>query len=287
MKKKSKDNRQRQQKYQKSTLSNLYVYKKKKKPKRLGKDCKYFNSTSLICNTTGKLCVNASACFMFKLSDSVLKEKETQPKNIHIIPNYTKSQKKHTHEITDVGITAIVLNDNRKCINSRHNIQDIRANIRIATTNQGIITSSVLAGYCKECDAYFILKNDFKAIKKQGIILCPVIDRTQTYLNKNAVKVSSGNESEIHQLGYNVKKNNGYTKEQRQYILANIVENTRISKYEIVSNIRRCIAQHKNQVNYSQSVKCWTDDLEFILKYKHGDLPEVLIGKIIVGKRER
>ena len=42
----------------------------------------------------------------------------------------------------------------------------------------------------------------------------------------------------------------------------------------------------KNQKNYSQSVKCWTDDLKFIQKYKYGDLPEVLIGKIIVGKRE-
>lgn len=71
-----------------------------------------------------------------------------------------------------------------------------------------------------------------------------------------------------------------------EYILANIVENTDISKYAIASNIRRCIAQHKNQKNYSQSVKCWTDDLEFIQKYKYGDLPEVLIGKIIVGKRE-
>ena len=71
-----------------------------------------------------------------------------------------------------------------------------------------------------------------------------------------------------------------------EYILANIVENTDISKYAIASNIRRCIAQHKNQKNYSQSVKCWTDDLKFIQKYKYGDLPEVLIGKIIVGKRE-
>lgn len=85
-------------------------------------------------------------------------------------------------------------------------------------------------------------KGDFKEIKKQGGILCPVIDRTQKYLNKNATKISTGNESEIHQLGYNVIKNNGYTTEQRQYILANIVENTNISKYTIASNIRRCIA---------------------------------------------
>lgn len=293
MKEKAKKSKRKPQKssrsYAHSTLSNFYVYKKKKKPTRLGKDCDYFNSETLTCSEMGRFCVNASSCSMFKSSGSMAKNQNksgTKKVQVHTIPNYSKGQKKQKHDISDVGITAIVLNDNRKCVNNKHEIQDVRANIRIATEAQGIITSSVLAGYCKECDAYFILKSDFKEIKKQGVILCPVIDRTQKYLNKNATKISTGNESEIHQLGYNVIKNNGYTTEQRQYILANIVENTNISKYAIASNIRRCIAQHKNQMNYSQSVKCWTDDLEFIQKYKHGDLPEVLISKIIVGKRE-
>lgn len=272
--------------YAHSTLSNFYVYKKKKKPTRLGKDCIHFNSTTLTCSKVGGFCANASICSLFVPFNTTAKKENKEINKTHIIPNYAKNKRKLTNDISDVGITAIVLNDNRKCINSRHKIQDIRAKIRIATESQGIITNSVLAGYCRECNAYFILKSDFKEIKKQGVILCPVIDRTQKYLNKNATKVSTGSESEIHQLGYNVIKNNGYTQEQRQYILANIVENTDISKYAIASNIRRCIAQHKNQKNYSQSVKCWTDDLKFIQKYKYGDLPEVLIGKIIVGKRE-
>ena len=44
--------------------------------------------------------------------------------------------------------------------------------------------------------------------------------------------------------------------------------------------------QHKNQSNYSDAVLAWTQDLEFIKNYKLGDMPDVIIEKIIIGKRK-
>lgn len=44
--------------------------------------------------------------------------------------------------------------------------------------------------------------------------------------------------------------------------------------------------QHKNQANYVDAVLAWQQDLEFVKNYIHGDIPEVIIDKIIVGKRK-
>lgn len=212
-----------------------------------------------------------------KINKPVLQTKRIAEMNNEIIS--------HKSDISKVGITAIVLNDNRKCTNEHYFIQDIQAELRIATPTNGIVLHKIPAAYCESCDLYFVIKSDFKKLQTLGKILCPVIDRTQKHLNK-ITKRKAGGESRIHQLGYNVKKGNECTDEQRQMILANIVENTNISKYEITSLISKCIAQHKTQDNYVNSVKCWQHDLKFISNYNLGDMPEVIIEKLIIGKRK-
>lgn len=183
----------------------------------------------------------------------------------------------------DVGITAIVLTYNRKCFKSDHHLVDVSAKIRIAISS-GITDFFIPASYCKECDSFFVLKTDYEKIKNIGVILCPIEDYSSLNITNNSLKPYIGTESKIHQLGYNVRKNNGQTDFQRQTVLANIIENTDITKYEIESLITRFIKQHENQPNYSNSVKHWRDDLVFISNYKRGDMPEVLISKIKIGR---
>lgn len=143
----------------------------------------------------------------------------------------------------------------------------------------------ISAAYCGICKKYFVLKRDYNIAKTLGVLLCKVEDKTQLHLNKfKSIKNYNG-ESIIHKLGYNVKKNNGYTDVQRHIILANIIENNKISKYEIKSNIIANIARHQCQPNYYESVNCWKQDLEFVDKYQLGDIPEVKIDNIIIGKR--
>ena len=53
--------------------------------------------------------------------------------------------------INNVGITAIVLNDNRKCVNNKHSVIDLDANVRIVDLNGNIPTCTIPAAYCKVC----------------------------------------------------------------------------------------------------------------------------------------
>lgn len=257
----------------KSVITNIYTYNKRK-PKKLGKTCVHFDINKLTCKLTKTLCKNADTCSSYRTN-----LKEIQNKFI----SKTKNLK---HKIDIVGITTIVLNDNRKCTNNKHKIIDLNAKIRIAQPNGKILTCDIPAAYCKECDTYFVLKRDYKIAKSSGKILCPIIDLTHKGEKKNKSKNISSSESRIHQLGYNVRRGSNYTKEQRQLILANIIENTNISKHEIESCIVRPMLQHKTQPNYAEAVLAWEQDLEFVKNYKTGDIPEVFIDKIIIGKRK-
>lgn len=257
-----------------SVVGSIYTYKKHKKPKRVGRTCIYFNKDTLTCMYTKNFCKDAENCTSYVTN---LQEIEVaKPKN-------TTSSK--TRNIKEVGITAIVLSINRKCTNNNHKIIDLKATLRIAKANGSIINYTVPAAYCEICNTYFVLKKDYKDAKEHGTILCPVIDLTEQGSSKKSTSNLSASESRIHQLGYNVKRGNGYTKEQRQLILANILENTNITRHEIESCILRPMLQHKGQKNYSDAVSAWEQDLEFIKNYKLGDIPEVIIDKIIVGKR--
>lgn len=225
------------------------------------------------------------------LKHKALKSITTQKKNKFdtvTIPNKNiklKAPQKLTERKTSVGVTAIVLSYNKKCIYYNHHLKDVNADIRIVNSSGKIVNVDLPTAYCQECDSFFLLKSDFEKVKKLGIILCPIIDKTVKNTDQSNNKPYIGNESRIHQLGYIVRKNNKYTSEQRRIVLANIIENTNITKHEIQSNINRCIKQHQKQKNYSYAVKCWTDDYQFISNYKHGDIPEVIIDKIVIGKR--
>lgn len=264
-------NQNRPNKKSKSTITNIYTYSKRK-PKRLGKTCIHFNKNKLTCKLNNLWCNDADNCTSYVTN---LKEIQNNTK--------TKNQK---HDTKIVGITTIVINDNRKCTNNKHSIIDLNAKIRIAQPDGKLLICDIPAAYCKECDTYFVLKKDYKLAKSNGKILCPIIDLTQEGKKKNRSKNLFTSESRIHQLGYNVKRSSNYTKEQRHLILANIIENTNISKHEIESCILRPMMQHKTQPNYTDAVLAWQEDLEFVKNYKHEDIPEVIIDKMIIGKRK-
>lgn len=101
-------------------------------------------------------------------------------------------------------------------------------------------------------------------------------------LENLVLKYKSIGESRIHKMGYNVRKDVGYTDMQRHVILANIIENTNIARHEILSVIDTGIARHKNKSTHQHAIQCWISDREFVADYKTGDMPEVLIDKMVL-----
>lgn len=47
------------------------------------------------------------------------------------------------------------------------------------------------------------------------------------------------------------------------------------------------IARKINSPSYVDAVEKWQQDREFVTNYKTGDIPEVVVNEVIVGKRKQ
>lgn len=186
--------------------------------------------------------------------------------------------------IKDVGVSVIVLTANRKCIIKEHEITDVEAVVRIASPDGSLLNHKMPAAYCEVCNLYFAIMSDYLKAKELGTLLCQVVDRTEVRVVNGKI-VFRANESKMHRLGYNVKKNNDLTTDQRRVILANMIENNLVSKHEAISNISASMKRHINQKNYAQATAAWKSDLDFLRSYHEGDLPQVRVKQIILGRR--
>lgn len=253
------------------------------------KSCEYFSDSQCIllhveCDISLNDCI-------YNIQKPVLQPERNEYNNSEsILIDSPKPKKVESHnlpkkDINKIGVTVIVLCDNRKCTENNHRMKDLNATIRIVTPIGKIIEKEIPAAYCYDCMKYFVLKVDYENLKVIGIPLCPVEDRSRTAKNNSPQKFTSGSESELHRRGYNVRKASNFTDEQRIVILADILENTTITRHEIISNLSKNIRRHQNQMNYSEAIKQWSKDLTTIQEYKTGDIPEILISKVIIGKR--
>ncbi|MBO5371213.1 MAG: hypothetical protein J6A75_00675 [Lachnospiraceae bacterium] len=193
----------------------------------------------------------------------------------------TKSEEVFKTAALEHFVTAIVLTYNRKCIYEEHGLEYVIGVCKVARFNGTVGDVKFPASYCPVCNSYFVHKADFIKAKERGVLLCEVEDRTPQYLEKHKFSFI-GNESRVHALGYNVSRQSNYTYNQRKLILANIIENYGINRFEILSIIDVNIARHKNQPNYSEAIRKWKMDREFVLNYKSGDCPEVIISRVVL-----
>lgn len=196
-------------------------------------------------------------------------------KSIKQISNSNPSRKTY--------VTSIVLTYHKKCIKS-HSVQDMTGIVKVVNKSGEVKEVKLPIMYCSYCDEYYLLKQDFKNAKNIGVLLCHIVDSTHSQSTSNKSVWNYGNESQIHAMGYNVISNKkyNYTDEQRKVILANILENTNITKQEILSILDMNIARHYNQQNYANAIAKWKRDRTFVEEYKLGDMPSVIIDEMIL-----
>ena len=169
-----------------------------------------------------------------------------------------------------------------KCMHKEHSLQNIDAVISLVT-NKGVITNTtVSAGYCQNCNVYFILESTYQMLKNKGTPLCRVSDE-KTYLNGsayvNGMKLAS--ESLLMQYGYNVSQQEGLTETRRHKILAVLIDNRIMTKSEIISYIDFFISQRQGRPMYEVAVHKWSTDRDFVEEYNSGSFTRVGISGIL------
>ena len=168
-----------------------------------------------------------------------------------------------------------------KCMHNQHTISNIDAVLKIMKKRDGkIVDKKVAAGFCAECNTYFIMESTFENIKKYGIPLCRISDE-KTYLSNSRIgDIQMAQESVLMQFGYNVGQKEDLSESIRHRILAIIIDNHILSKAEIISYLDFFISQRMSQHKYEIAISKWEKDKEFVSSYRQGEFTQYGVNAI-------
>lgn len=202
--------------------------------------------------------------------------------NTNIVLNKTKYE-----NIIPLDICSVVILKNTLKCSSNHDVVDVIAKIPTLDSFGNVSYVRVSASYCRTCKRYTILKEDFDKI--DNILLCNVIDETQNSVpNDNAENnfELEQNKSLLAQYGYNVQTKKDISKEQRHIILASIIEAQILSKRGVIDHLTTLIERGSKIEKWKLATSKWKEDRDYINSYNLGELPEVILDKIILKYKE-
>lgn len=164
--------------------------------------------------------------------------------------------------------TFTVISNAFRC-NKNHSIIPIQASIEILTSGGSIIKELFSAGYCRDCNVFFILEKDFKNMKSKGILLCQLITEADYVSASISNDFNLKAESLLHRCGYNVNSSDGLTTIQRQEILSRVIDNNLYSISGLLSFLDWLIerANKTQKKNMSSAIKKWEADRKFVANY--------------------
>lgn len=156
------------------------------------------------------------------------------------------------------------------CTHESHKIKDIVALIDIIDDNGKKHVEKIPAGYCTECNLFFILESTFEYLKKKGMLLCRLTDIKNFNKTSHMNGEKLAHESLLMQYGYSVSQINNLSEERRKKILAVIIDDKILSKSEIISYLDFFINQRLSISNMETAITKWTEDRDFVQNYKMG-----------------
>ena len=176
----------------------------------------------------------------------------------------------------------VIKRNSFRCVHSEHALKDISASITIINQKGNFETMKVPAGYCKDCNVYFIFDDVYKRILSRGTPICRMYDWKAIESGSTAGNMMLAQESLLRQYGYNVNANEGLSSDRRKRILQILVDNHIMTKSEIVSYLKFFISQRKNNSSMKLAVEKWNSDKAFIENYKIGSLQNYYVGSLKV-----
>lgn len=154
-----------------------------------------------------------------------------------------------------------------KCMHGNHKIENIVAMVNVDVNGQKE-QIKIPAGYCSQCNVYFILESTYQKLKSKGIILCRITDEKIYWRRENINEMQLAQESILRQYGYSVSQTENLTSVRRQRILAFMMDNKIMSKNEIISYLDFFINQRRSLPNMGMAISKWEDDREFVENYR-------------------
>lgn len=163
-----------------------------------------------------------------------------------------------------------------RCTNKRHKLFDIEAVIEVIDDEGKTKWKDISAGYCKDCNVFFITEYMYDKLKRWGTPICKLYEKEIDdreicdRRNDNYGEMILRTESILMRYGYNVSKKNGLSKYRRRAILALLIDNEILRKNYIINFLNGRINFNGLKCNNELAVSKWEDDIDFVNEYKKG-----------------
>lgn len=178
----------------------------------------------------------------------------------------------------------VVLSDTNKCTNANHTIKDVTAEFTIINKQGTITYEQCPAGYCNECNRFFIHKWRLERMKSKGIILCQIVNNTIFSSSKASNYFANlSPESILKQSGYTVNATDNLSSVQRRTVLICLIENRICPKHKIISHLSWLIKLNEDKTGFENAVSLWSSDRKFVEEYKLGTSEIVRVKSLFVN----
>ena len=179
-------------------------------------------------------------------------------------PTLTDSRHAAQVDFDSPGYTLLICKGIYSCEKKHHTI--------VSAT--GYITSlkgrpiSINVNHCLDCNTFFISQNEYEHYRD---VYGPVLGNFEF----SSFRSGSGHSfddfadrSILNLCGYSVSQADGYTADERQLILANILDRGIVSKPRLINYLEFFIRVNRNAANKRTAVKKWSDDLNWVRNYR-------------------
>ena len=213
-----------------------------------------------------------------KTQEQIRRQKQQR---VSQLPQPAKTDKVHKHDNNIRVKDFVVRRTTFKCRHNEHQLQNIDAVIDIINKEGVIKQATVSAGYCPNCNVFFIMESTYQNLKMRGTPVCRVSDEKAYLSNSSFVNgMHLAQESILMQYGYTVSQGEGLTNARRRKILAVLIDNKILTKSDIISYLDFFINQRKYQARFEKAIEKWESDREFVSGYKSGSYSQYGVGGI-------
>lgn len=158
-----------------------------------------------------------------------------------------------------------------KCRYKAHSLQNIDAVISYIDKHCKVEQTIIPAGYCPNCNIFFIMESTYQNLKSRGTPVCRVSDEKAYLSGGTSVNVMGlAQESVLMQYGYTVSQEEGLTSARRRRILAILIDYKILTRSDILSYLDSFINLRKGQSRLEKAIEKWESDREFVSNYGVG-----------------
>lgn len=177
-------------------------------------------------------------------------------------------EKNYDNDVLEIEFANFVIRTNTFNCNQNHEVETIEAVVNILADDGTVFKASTIAGYCRQCNCYFLLEKDFRSLQQKGKLLCQLLSWEE--YRKKGHAIFNGEdmkaESVLKRCGYNVNASDNLSSVQRQKILSLVLENGLYTETELCSFLDWLINYHGRSKtrDMSSAIKKWSEDRTFV-----------------------